>query len=91
MSTNASYTFTINGNRTLVAVFNAVGTFTFTREVMDNCNDWTASSGAWTVVINDLPNVTITGNTVIFVGESTVLTAVGAESYLWNTGKTTAK
>lgn len=90
VSTNASYTFTINGNRTLVAVFNAVGTFTFTREVMDNCNDWTASSGAWTVVINDLPNVTITGNTVIFVGESTVLTAVGAESYLWNTGETTA-
>lgn len=67
-----------------------VGTFTFTREVMDNCNDWTASSGTWTVVINDLPNVTITGNTVIFVGESTVLTAVGAESYLWNTGETTA-
>lgn len=38
-----------------------------------------------TVVVNQPPIVNITGNTTICVGQSTVLTASGGGTYLWNT------
>ena len=41
-----------------------------------------------TVVAN--PEVTIEGNTNIYIGESVILTASGADSYLWSTGETAA-
>ena len=36
------------------------------------------------------PTVTIVGNTQIYQGETTVLIATGADSYVWSTGETTA-
>lgn len=65
------------------------GTYTFTREVKDNCEDWMPSEGEWTVVVYNAPDVTISGNININNGESTTLTASGADSYIWNTGETT--
>jgi len=43
-----------------------------------------------TVNVNPLPNVVITGDTLINAGETTTLTATGAQSYLWSTGATTS-
>ncbi len=40
------------------------------------------------VTVNQLPNVTITGDTVITAGNSATLVASGADSYLWSTGAT---
>lgn len=43
-----------------------------------------------TIVVNTLPNVTITGSNSICYGDATLLTASGGDSYLWNTSATTA-
>lgn len=67
-----------------------IGTNTFTREVKDACEDWTASEGEWIVIVYEMPELEISGNTDIIIGESTTLTASGAETYLWSTGETTA-
>ncbi len=40
------------------------------------------------VIVNPLPNVSITGNTPICFGDSTLLTANGASTYVWNTTET---
>ncbi len=43
-----------------------------------------------TLTVNEAPEVTVAGNNQINAGESTTLTASGADSYLWSTGETTA-
>ena len=43
-----------------------------------------------TLVVNLDPDVVITGETHILIGSQTTLTASGADTYLWNTGETTA-
>ena len=40
------------------------------------------------VTVNQLPNVSITGDTVITAGNSATLVASGANSYVWSTGAT---
>ncbi len=42
-------------------------------------------SGVVPLVINESPNISINGNNEICLGDSTVLTATGGISYLWNT------
>jgi hypothetical protein len=42
------------------------------------------------LTVLETPEVTIAGNNNIYSGESTTLTAKGADSYLWSTGETTA-
>ena len=42
------------------------------------------------LTVHEAPEVTISGNTNIYSGESATLTASGADSYLWLTGETTA-
>lgn len=46
------------------------------------CKDTTV----YTVYVNSLPIVSITGNDTICDGQSTTLTATGGNSYSWNTG-----
>ncbi len=43
-----------------------------------------------TLTVHESPVVAIEGNTTITQGESTTLTASGADSYVWSTGETTA-
>lgn len=43
-----------------------------------------------TLTVHAAPSVSIEGNTTISEGESTTLTASGADSYVWSTGETTA-
>jgi gliding motility-associated-like protein len=51
-----------------------------------NCTD-TASQ---TVTVNPLPNVQISGDSALCMGETTNLSATGASSYQWNTGATSS-
>lgn len=48
-----------------------------------------ASTSA-TVVVNQLPQITISGNTSVCEGDITAITASGAMSYSWSTGANTA-
>ena len=68
----------------------APGQHVFTREVSDDCTGWIPSAGEWLVTVEEDVVVEISGNTMIILGESTVLTATGAERYEWSTGETTA-
>lgn len=68
----------------------SAGTFVFTREVKDDCVDWTLSEGSWTVEVNETPVVAISGDLHIQPGHSTTLTASGATTYLWSNGATTS-
>ncbi len=51
----------------------------------DNCS----STDEVMVSVNELPIVDAGSNVTINVGESTTLTATGADTYLWSTGETT--
>ncbi|MEZ4911001.1 MAG: hypothetical protein R2774_09070 [Saprospiraceae bacterium] len=44
------------------------------------------STTSVTVIVNPLPNGSISGDTEICVGASTTLTASGGSSYAWSTG-----
>lgn len=54
-------------------------------------SDGTCSDSAGIVVtVNDLPVASISGDSVLCPGESTLLTANGGLTYLWSTGDTTS-
>ncbi len=55
-------------------------------ETEDNCD----SIINLTLTVIENPDVSIDGNTTILEGESTTLTASGADSYVWSTGETTS-
>jgi len=42
------------------------------------------------VTVNPLPTVVVTGNILLCIGDSALLTASGAANYIWNTGNTMA-
>lgn len=64
----------------------ATGTYTVTVSDNNNCS----STASVVVTVNPLPALTIAGNTALCNGQITALTASGGQSYLWNTGATTA-
>ncbi|WP_165764777.1 T9SS type A sorting domain-containing protein [Winogradskyella aurantia] len=62
-------------------------TTTYTVTVSDNFGN--SDSDSVTVTVNETPVITISDSVSIIEGESTVLVAEGADSYLWSTGETT--
>ncbi|MBI4947604.1 MAG: gliding motility-associated C-terminal domain-containing protein [Bacteroidetes bacterium] len=75
-------------NGATTAYVNVVPAATTTYSVIafiGSCSDTTSTA----VTVNPLPTPTITGNTSVCFGDSTLLTASGGVSYLWNTGITT--
>ena len=72
------------GDNTASVTINAFGVYTVTGTSSEGCSN-TASV---TVLVSQLPNITITGMTDICAGESTTLTANGGETYLWSDGTT---
>ena len=60
----------------------------YTVTVTDS-NGCTSSSGK-AVVVNTLPVAVISGNTTFCTGASSLLTAAGGITYIWNTGATTS-
>ena len=53
-------------------------------------NEYDGITYILTLTVIENPVVTVVGNTEISQGESTVLIATGADSYVWSTGETTA-
>ena len=74
MGTNTTIHPTTSGNYTVTA---------------SNAGGCTAYATAY-VTINPIPNVNITGTSIICEGTNTNLTATGAYSYSWSTGATSA-
>ena len=58
------------------------GVYSVTVTDANGCSNSTSA----TVSVNPRPTVTISGSTAICAGNSTTLTAQGADSYLWNNG-----
>ena len=69
-------------------VVTPVETTTYTVEGTDS--EGNVSTDQVTVFLNPLPNAGAGNDQTICQGESTILTATGGDSYLWNTGETTA-
>ena len=68
-----------------VTIANA-GTYTCTA-ILNSCSSTPLST---TVVVNPLPNGTVTPSQSICAGQTITLTATGGTSYLWSTGATTS-
>ena len=62
------------------------GVYTVTATNAEGCS----APANVTVTVNPLPSVNISGNTTLCAGNSTTLTATGADSYTWSTGDNTA-
>ena len=74
------------GDNTASATINAFGIYNVTGTSAAGCS----SVASVTVLVSQLPVITITGETDICAGESTTLTANGGTSYLWSNGTTDA-
>ena len=62
---------------------NAAGTYSVTGTDVNGC----ANTATTEVSVNALPTVVISGENSFCAGESTVLTASGASTYIWNTAE----
>ena len=58
---------------------------TYSLTVNDACESDTISVA---IIVNQIPNAFVSGNTVICEGENTILSAGGGSDYSWNTGST---
>ena len=82
---SASYAWSTGATTNCITV-NASGTYSVTITDANGC----MSNCSKTVVVNPVPDCTITGNSPICQGQSTQLcVAAGSASYLWSTGATT--
>ena len=60
------------------------GVYTVTVTNTDGCSATTSA----TIIVNPLPNVSISGNNSFCQGDNTTLTATGANSYVWSNAST---
>ena len=72
------------GDSTATTTVSAFGVYTVTGTSSDGCSN-TANA---TVLVSQLPVITISGETNLCAGENTTLTANGGDTYLWNDGTT---
>lgn len=71
-----------NGSSSQAISVSNAGVYSVTVTDANGCTNNTSA----TVSVNPLPTVTIAGNTAICAGNSTTLTASGADSYQWSNG-----
>ena len=74
------------GDNTASVNINSFGVYTVTGTSSAGCS----STANVTVLVSQLPVITITGETDICTGETTTLTANGGATYLWSNGTTDA-
>lgn len=72
-----------------ILIINPTQTTSYTVTVEDDYGN--TSFDEVTVFVNELPNITFDEPIFIMIGNSATLTAHGANSYLWETGETTAE
>ena len=80
-----SYSWSTGDNAASVSI-SAFGVYTVTGTSAEGCS----STSNVTVLVSQLPVITITGETDICEGENTTLTANGGNTYLWSDGTTDA-
>ena len=78
-----SYSWSTGDNTASVSI-SAFGIYTVTGTTTAGCS----GTANVTVLVSQLPVITISGETDICAGESTTLTANGGETYLWSDGTT---
>ena len=71
-----------SSNNPLIVTPVSTAVYTVTGTNANNCSN----TATFTLTVNPLPLVNITGNTTVCSGQSTTLTASGATGYVWNTG-----
>lgn len=84
-SGGTSYLWSTGQTQPSISV-NQGGTYSVTVTNADGCS----ASAETTVTTIPAPAIVISGNTNLCQGGSTILTASGADSYLWSTGATTS-
>ena len=72
------------GDNTATTTVSAFGVYTVIGTSLEGCSNTVSA----TVLVSQLPVITITGETDICAGETTTLTANGGDTYLWNDGTT---
>ena len=80
-----SYLWSTGETTASIAVSPAVETTYDVEVISNNCS----STDSVTVLVNDLPDITVSEDIVLIEGESTTLTANGGDNYLWSTNETT--
>ena len=75
-----------NGNTSNSNTVSQSGVYTVTATNAEGCT----GTVTVTVSVNPLPTITVSGSTTLCAGNSTTLTASGADSYSWSTGDNTA-
>jgi hypothetical protein len=79
-----SYIWSLNNETTNKLTVTTAGTYTVTITDANGCQ----SEASKTLTVTANPIATITGDRDICEGESTTLTAVGGDSYIWDDGST---
>ncbi|MGL5892920.1 MAG: gliding motility-associated C-terminal domain-containing protein, partial [Bacteroidia bacterium] len=79
---NGSYLWSTGA--TSAAVY-ATGAGTYSVTATNVCG---TASATQIITAGVLPNATVSGNTIICIGDTTLLTATGGSSYIWSTGST---
>ncbi len=77
-----------NGATTASIDVTPLQTTTYTVTVSDN--DGNSDTDSVTVTVNPVPEVTVSNDITIELGQSTTLSASGTDNYEWNTGQTSA-
>ena len=80
----ASYGWSTEATSSCITV-NSAGTYSVVVTDANGC----ISTCSQTVIVNQLPACTITGNNDLCQGDNTTFTVNGGTAYLWNTGATT--
>lgn len=75
------------GENTASIEVNPILETTYEVEVTSNS---CSSTDNTTIFVNNAPDITVSDDIVIVVGETTTLAANGGDNYLWSTGETTA-
>jgi gliding motility-associated-like protein len=85
-SGGTSYAWTNNSTLDNLTIANPVAnpSITTTYFVLVTDVNGCKNSDSVTVVVNQLPNVTVSNNTAICIGASTILSASGANNYSWS-------
>ena len=82
-----SYSWSNNATTTAVAVS---PTANATYSVIGSFSTGCAGSASTSITVFSLPVISVSGNSFICVGDTTVLQANGASTYVWNTSATTS-